>query len=160
MKITIRKANHSDIHELNSLFKKTIINVNKKDYSQAEILDWASCGDDENRWRKLIDELYFIVAEDENKKITGFSSISSDGYLHSLFIHHNFQQKGVASKLYEEIEDHARKLNLKEISTEASITAKTFFKKKGFKVINKQKRKAKNLHLTNFVMKKMIVIYN
>ena len=42
----IRVAQQSDIVELKDLYKNTILVINRHDYSQEEVEDWASCGDD------------------------------------------------------------------------------------------------------------------
>ena len=41
---TIRIARLSDALELKDLFQDTVLNINKRDYSKAEVEDWASCG--------------------------------------------------------------------------------------------------------------------
>ena len=43
---TIRIAQQSDALELMSLFQETVLHINKRDYSEAEVADWASCGND------------------------------------------------------------------------------------------------------------------
>lgn len=43
--IIIRKALNTDIIELRSLFQNTVLVVNRRDYSQAEVEDWASTFD-------------------------------------------------------------------------------------------------------------------
>ena len=43
---TIREAQQTDTIALKELFQNTVLAVNSKDYSQAEVEDWASCGDD------------------------------------------------------------------------------------------------------------------
>ena len=43
---TIRVAQQSDIVELKDLYKNTVLVINRHDYSQEEVEDWASCGDD------------------------------------------------------------------------------------------------------------------
>ena len=85
------------------------------------------------------------------------ASISKDGYLHSMFAHIDFQRQGVATVLYEKIENHAQLNGVSRIWSEVSITAKGFFEKQGFFVEKEQKRKANKLYLTNFVMVKNLV---
>ena len=41
----IRVALQSDTVELKQLFQNTVLAINRRDYSQAEVEDWASCGD-------------------------------------------------------------------------------------------------------------------
>ncbi len=151
---TTRAATLSDIAELNQLYQETILAVNLKDYPIEEAEDWASCGNNLKRWEELINNLYFIVAEDKEKQIVGFASIRPDGYLHAMFIHKDYQRQGVASLLYKQIEEFATSNNFPQITSEVSITAKGFFEKQGFKVDEEQRRKANKLYLTNYKMSK------
>lgn len=151
--IQIRQAVLSDIENLKRLFQETVCFVNAKDYSADEIADWASCGEDTEHLTDLVNNLHFIVAEKKDE-IVGMASISKDGYLHSMFVHKDFQRQGVATILYEKIENHAQLNGVSRIWSEVSITAKGFFEKQGFFVEKEQKRKANKLYLTNYVMVK------
>ena len=101
---TIRIAQQSDALELVSLFQETVLHINKRDYSEAEVADWASCGNDLSRIKDMIKTHYFIVATNQQSQIVGFSSITHQGYLHSMFVHKDFQGKGIATILLNEIE--------------------------------------------------------
>ncbi|MBT7088103.1 GNAT family N-acetyltransferase, partial [bacterium] len=46
-------------------------------------------------------------------------------------------------------------LGVKRVYTEASITAKPFFEKRGFKVIKEQQVEKRGVKLTNFQMEKI-----
>lgn len=156
MLLYIRIANTSDISYLKELFKNTILSINTNNYTKEEANDWASCGNDDLHWQKLISELYFIVAENELHQIVGFSSIDQEGYLHSMFVHSDFQKLGVATFFYKGIEAYAVNSNIHKITSEVSITARPFFEKQGFKVDATQKRKANKLYLTNYRMSKVL----
>ena len=153
----IRTATAKDIPELRELFRSTVLTVNAKDYTPEETADWASCGDSTAHWEKLLVGLHFFTASDENGRIIGFSSIRHDGYLHSLFVHKDWQGKGVASALLSETEIYAiRKLGATEITSEVSITARPFFEKQGYTAVKEQKAQANRLKLTNYVMTKAL----
>ena len=149
---TIRVAQQSDIVELKDLYKNTVLVINRHDYSQEEVEDWASCGDDLSNIEDMIKTHYFIVAVNQQSQIVGFSSITSQGYLHSMFVHKDFQGKGIATMLLEEIERYAITAGIMRITSEVSLTARPFFEKKGYVVEKEQKRKANQLSLTNFRM--------
>lgn len=89
--IVIRIALNTDIEELRTLFQDTVSVINRRDYSQAEVEDWASCGDDLPKWEGIIRTHYFIVAVNRQQQIVDFSSITPQGYLHSMFVHKDFQ---------------------------------------------------------------------
>ena len=150
--ITIRIALNTDIEEIQSLYRNTVLVINRRDYSQAEVEDWASCGDDLSKIEDMIKTHYFIVAVNQQSQIVGFSSITSQGYLHSMFVHKDFQGKGIATMLLEEIERYAITAGIVRITSEVSLTARPFFEKKGYVVEGEQKRKANQLSLTNFRM--------
>lgn len=154
---TIRVAQQSDVIELRDLYKNTVLVINRHDYSQEEVEDWASCGDDLSKIGEMIETHYFIVAVNPFSQIVGFSSITPQGYLHSMFVHKNFQGKGIATMLLEEIERYAIAKGITRITSEVSLTARPFFVKHGYTVEIEQKRRANQLCLTNFWMAKGLV---
>ena len=126
----LRKLEEKDVYEMQELFRSTVLNVNLGDYTEEETADWASCG---------------------------YSSMNAGGYLHSMFVHKDWQGRGVATRLLAEVEDIAGRYGVGEITSEVSITARPFFERKGYEVVTAQKRKANKLELTNFVMRKFLV---
>lgn len=147
----------SDAVELKNLFQNTVLAINRRDYSQAEVEDWASCGDDLSNIEDMIKTHYFIVAINQQLEIVGFSSITPQGYLHSMFVHKDFQGEGIATMLLNEIEQYAITNGIIRITSEVSLTARPFFEKKGYIVEEEQKRKANQLSLTNFWMAKQTI---
>ena len=153
----IRVALQSDTVELKQLFQNTVLAINRRDYSQAEVEDWASCGDNLANIKDMIKTHYFIVAVNQQSEIVGFSSITPQGYLHSMFVHKDFQGKGIAIMLLNEIEQYAITNGIIRITSEVSLTARPFFEKRGYIVEEEQKRKANQLSLTNFWMAKQMI---
>lgn len=151
---TIRIARLSDASKLKDLFQNTVLTINKRDYSKAEVEDWASCGDNLSNIEEMIKTHYFIVAVNQQSQIVGFSSITPQGYLHSMFVHKDFQDRGIATMLLEEIERYAISNGIMRITSEVSLTARPFFEKRGYIVEKEQKRKANQLSLINFWMAK------
>ena len=151
---TIRVAQQSDIVELKDLYKNTVLVINRHDYSQEEVEDWASCGDNLANIKDMIKTHYFIVAVNQQSQIVGFSSITPHGYLHSMFVHKDFQGKGIATILLNEIERYATATGIIRITSEVSLTARPFFEQRGYIVTEEQKRRANQLSLTNFWMAK------
>ena len=153
----IRAALESDAVELKKLFQNTVLAINRRDYSQAEVEDWASCGDNLSNIEDMIKTHYFIVAVNQQSEIVGFSSITPQGYLHSMFVHKDFQGEGIATILLNEIEQYAITNGIMRITSEVSLTARPFFEKRGYIVEEEQKRKANQLSLTNFWMAKQTI---
>lgn len=152
MDFTIRTARQPDLVALRDLFQNTVLTVNRRDYSQAEVEDWASCGSDLSKIEEMIRTHYFIVAVSRQPEIIGFSSVTPQGYLHSMFVHKDYQGRGIATALLKEIEQHVAVTGGKRITSEVSLTARPFFEKRGYRVEKEQKRRANRLSLTNFWM--------
>lgn len=155
--IVIRTALNTDIEELRTLFQDTVSVINRRDYSQAEVEDWASCGDDLPKWEEMIRTYYFIVAVNRQQQIVGFSSITPQGYLHSMFVHKDFQGRGIASMLLDETEHYATTNGIVRITSDVSLTARPFFEKKGYTVEAEQKYRTNRLCFTNYRMAKRLV---
>ncbi|HTX06424.1 MAG TPA: GNAT family N-acetyltransferase, partial [Steroidobacteraceae bacterium] len=68
-------------------------------------------------------------------RIAGFSDLEADGHIDLLYVHPDFQRRGVARALLEHIESAARERSLLRLYTEASITARPVFEARGFRVI-------------------------
>jgi len=156
--VKIIKYKETDIKEIVSLFYETVHSVNSKDYSQLELDAWAPKDEKEFKmksWQQTLEENITFVAK-INNKIVGFSDITHNGYLDRLYVHKDYQGKGIATALVDILEVEAKKINLLEIDTEASITAKPFFEQRGYKIVCSQTVERKGVKLTNFKMKKRI----
>ena len=151
----IRTATDNDAEKICRLFRDTIITVNSKDYNIEQIAAWSSRSADSERWIGKINDQYFIVSEYETT-IIGFASLTMSGYLDFMFVHKDHQGKGIASLLLKCLENKAQELNINQIMSDVSITAKPFFLSKGFVVITEQTVEVDSVPLTNFKMQKEI----
>lgn len=153
-KYILRPLSEQDVPQMQELFHDTVINVNSRDYTEDEVRDWASCGTPA-RWKELLSKHVYIGAFDAAGSLLGFSSMHQDGYMHSLFVHKDWQGKGVATCLMYEAEQIARRFGVSEITSDVSLTARPFFEKKGYEVVRVQKARANRLKMTNFLMRKI-----
>lgn len=145
----IRKYQSSDCKALADLFYHTVHTVNVKDYTKEQLQVWATGQVDLENWDQSLQEHFSVVAV-ENEKILGFGDIDRTGYLDRLYVHGNYQGKGIATAICNQLEQAIQG----NIITHASITAKPFFEKRGYQVIKEQKVERQGIFLTNFVMEK------
>ena len=82
-------------------------------------------------------------------EIVGFADMNESGYLDRLYVHRDHQRKGVARALVDALE---RTVKAEKYTTHASITARGFFEKRGWRVVRTQQVIRYGVALTNFVM--------
>lgn len=133
--------------ELAQLFYHTVHTINAKDYSKEQLDVWATGQIDLENWNQSSQEHYSLVAVDDGI-IVGFGDIDRKGYLDRLYVHTDYQRKGIASDICNYLEQAVRG----NIVTHASITARPFFDKRGYKVVKEQQVERQGVFLTNFVM--------
>lgn len=147
--MTLREYRPSDCKEITELFYHTVHTVNAKDYTREQLHVWATGQVDLDKWNQSFQDHYTIVAV-ENDVLVGFGDIDSTGYLDRLFVHADHQRKGIAAAICDRLEQAVPGT----ITTHASITAKPFFEKRGYKVVKEQQVERQGIALTNFLMEK------
>ena len=151
-----RKANTDDIPALLDLFANTVREVNKAHYSESQLKAWIEKGvSAPKRWEDRIHEQYFMVAE-RDQRIVGFASLRLDGHVDLLYVHKDFQRQGIASRLLNQLELLAAIDELNALTTEASLSGKPFFERKGFMVLESRRVKIGKESLPNFKMEKRL----
>ena len=151
----VRPFTDADLPALVSLFTETVHRINARDYDPAQIAVWAPREHDWARWQKRFAGLRTLVLELDGP-IAGFASYDERGYVDFLYVHHEFQGRGVATALMDEVESQMRGLGLPRAFADVSLTAKTFFAGRGYVVLRQQWFEKSGVTLTNFVMEKML----
>ena len=101
--MNIREYQTKDYKEIIKLFCDTVHNVNAKDYTEQQLDVWATGKADVETWNRSLLEHYSLVVL-ENSIIVGFGDIDKSGYLDRLYVHKDFQRKGVASAICNKLE--------------------------------------------------------
>ena len=157
----IRAYQPDDVPQIVQIFYNTIHRVNCRDYTEAQINAWAPTVPETERWLKRYDTRRCFVAEQDGM-ITGFAELEDNGHIDCFYCHHEFQRQGVGRRLYERIEEEGRSLrdthegslHLTRLFVEVSITAKPFFERMGFQILQENQIVVRNVILTNFSMEK------
>ena len=153
--IKIYEYNENYLSELIQLFWEVVHCINADDYTEEQIDVWAPNQVDTEKWKNRIKDNYVIVAKYGNK-IVGFGELSYDGCIDMLYVHKDYLRQRIGQKLLECLIRKAKSLDITEALTEASITAKPFFEKQGFKIVKKQIKTLNDVDLVNYKMKKRI----
>ncbi|WKN31877.1 GNAT family N-acetyltransferase [Porifericola rhodea] len=149
--INIRRAQPEDLEAITHLFKETVLNINTKDYSEKQVEAWAARYEKTQRWSDRIKHQYFLLAEYDDE-IVGFGSITSDGYLDTLFAHKAHQKEGIGSSLLEKLLEYVKEIGRSKVHLDASLTARSFFERKGFRMIKPQQKVIDGVVFVNFMM--------
>ena len=149
----IRDYRAPDAPEIARLFYETVRSVNRADYSEEQVRAWAPRVPDPEELHVRAAARRTLVAE-EGGEVIGFAELEEDGYLDTLYLRKDAVGRGVGRRLYEAVEQEARSQGLRRVFTEASITARPFFEKRGFRVVRERTLTVRGVPMTNFEMEK------
>ncbi|MFZ7131583.1 MAG: GNAT family N-acetyltransferase [Eubacteriales bacterium] len=152
----IRKYRSTDCAEIAELFYNTVHTINAKDYTSIQLDAWATGNIDLSTWDKSFLENNTLVAE-VDYIIVGFGDMDDNGYLDRLYVHKDYQGKGVATAIVSKLEKQAVVHGTSFVTTYASTTAKPFFEKHGYHVVRKNKILRNGVELKNFLMEKHLI---
>jgi putative acetyltransferase len=155
MPFDIRRYQPSDLAGLISLFRDTVRRINRRDYSDQQVLAWAPDDIDPLQWMRRFENKAVRVAELEGTPV-GFVEVARDGQIDMLYVHADHQGEGIASALLRAAEAWARTRGLARLFTEATITARPFFEHRGFRVIAPQRVIRRALEFINYRMDKLL----
>lgn len=151
----IREYKPDDCALLAQLFYNTVHAVNSKDYTKEQLDVWATGNINLSEWNCSFLEHTTLIAMCDNI-IVGFADMSKDGYLDRLYVHKDYQGKGIATVLINELERRAEEEHMVCFETYASITARPFFEKLGYTVQAENIVVRGGISLTNFRMTKAV----
>ena len=151
--ITLRPYQPGDGPLLAAFFYETVHTVNARDYTPAQLQAWAPSPEapDPEAWDRSFQGRRALVAE-AGGQIAGFGDLDpKTGYLDRLYVHKDRQGQGVASALCAALEAAAR---TDRVHTYASLTARPFFLRRGYRLLRENQVERRGVLLTNFLMEK------
>jgi N-acetylglutamate synthase-like GNAT family acetyltransferase len=133
----IRAATTSDATAICALVQDVVRTSNSRDYTQATIeLICANFTRD-----KIIDKMaqrdVFVAVSEHG--IVGTVSLGN-GKLHSMFVESRRQGEGIGRCLVKHLERHAVRSGLPALRLSSSITAKPFYGKQGYELVQFEER--------------------
>lgn len=147
-----RKYIPEDCEQLAELFYNTVHTVNAIDYKPEQLNVWATGKVDLKEWNRSFLRNNTVVAI-EGETIVGFGDMDESGYLDRLYVHKDYQRKGIGTAICNVLENAA---SVNEFTVQASITAKPFFLSRGYLVVSEQEVKRDSIALTNYIMAKHV----
>ena len=148
--MTIRAYRPPDLPEITELFYDTVHTVNAGDYTAEQLDAWADGSPDLAEWSRTLLEHTALVAV-EGETLVGFGDMDRSGYLDRLYVHKDFQRRGIASALCDALE---AAVEAERIVTHASITARPFFESRGYQMVRERQVVRRGVTMTNYRMEK------
>ncbi len=151
----LRAYRPEDKSYLQQLFFSTVHTVNAGDYTPEQLAIWAPNVPDRRFWSLLDGQVCFVV---ENQKLpVGFIGLAGDGDINLLYVHADFQGRGIANALYKQVERLVRKRGLGLLQVTSSITARAFFEKKGFDLLGEVQEMRQGVEFLHYKMAKALL---
>lgn len=143
MRPVLRPYRSEDCPVLAELFYQTVHGVCHRDYAPDQLDAWADGQVDLAAWDISFQAHTTLVAEWDGV-IAGFADLRQDGYLDRLYVHRDYQGRGIATALLDALPGATL--------THASFTARPFLERRGWQVVREQQVERHGVKLTNFVM--------
>lgn len=151
----VRPYGPADLDALIDLFRESVRRIAIRDYTEAQVKAWAPDAVDRESWAARRASRPTWVAEIDGK-VAGFTDLEPDGHIDMMFVHPDHQGRGVANALLNHVESEAARLGLGRLHTEASVTARPFFEKKGFRLVVPQTVSLRGQDFINYRMEKRV----
>jgi len=147
--LVIRAAGPDDATAISALVQRTVRISNGKDYpAQAIELIVANFAADKVGQR-MAERAVFVCQQGD--RVVGTIALGGDR-LRSLFVDPELQQAGIGARLVAHLEAHARKVGVRELSLSSSLTARGFYERLGYRLIELQEHDG----VSTFLMAKVI----
>jgi len=130
-KLAMRPLLPADVPLLAEIFRASIEELTADDYSEAQREAWASAADDEEEFGARLSGALTLVATFGGAAV-GFASLADNSRIDMLYVHPAAAGQGAAAMLCDALEKLAAARGAKELTVDASDTARGFFERRGF----------------------------
>lgn len=137
MKYQISRATETDLALMQRLFYQTVTTYGSVLFTKEEIKIYSRLATNKSYWLKKFKKAFIYNAK-LNGEIVGSFSMDASGNIEYVFVHQNYQGKGIAKSLYATIEEVAKQENIDTLTTQINILTKGFFEKNGFDIIKNE----------------------
>jgi putative acetyltransferase len=156
MKATLRKFENEDTPVLLKLFYDTVHSINAKDYAADQLDAWAPEHPDLKKWQRRFKASTTVVAELDGK-VVGFGNLDNTGKaLGMLYVHKDHQNQRVATGILDKLEGKLLKHEVSTAAVESSLTARSFFEKRGYTMVRENRKMLNGRDFVNLIMEKKL----
>ena len=142
--LVIRAAGPDDAVAISALVQHTVRTSNGKDYP-AEAIELIVANFAADKVGQRMAERDVFVCQ-QGDRVVGTIALGGDR-LRSLFVDPELQQAGIGALLVAHLEAHARKVGVRELSLSSSLTARGFYERLGYRLIELQEHDGVSTYL-------------
>src|SRR5689334_11806515 len=153
--MNVRPYTEADLQAVAAAFTASVHILAAGDYTKEQRTVWAPQPPDLALWQKRLARLQTLVAV-AGPDLAGFVSYQPIGHVEYLYVAPEYARNGVASLLYESVEDGLSRAGVTEVSVESSIVARPFFAKSGFFMTEVQDVFVSGYSFRRYAMRKRI----
>jgi len=140
MNLHIRRAIYEDAANIISAHRRSIREVCAADYRPEQIAAWSGRPFQTERWCQTMDKDMVWVVSDTERDIYGFGHLQftdkPSAEIAGLYFVPEIIGKGFGRQLIQIMLDECQKRNIQNISLSATITAKSFYERAGFRQVD------------------------
>jgi putative acetyltransferase len=130
-KLAMRPMLPQDVPLLAEIFRASIQELTGDDYSEAQQEAWAQAADDVEAFGARLAVELTLVATHGGSPV-GFAALADNVRIDMLYVHPAAAGQGAGNMLCDALEKLAAARGTKELTVEASDTARSFFERRGF----------------------------
>jgi ribosomal protein S18 acetylase RimI-like enzyme len=131
MEIVIRQASAADAEAVRKIVLLALRETNARDYPSSVIERLVLTLPDKVASNL---ETWCAFVAIVNGQVVGTGSLNGQT-VSSVYVHPDYQRRGIATKLMDAVENAANAQSQRTLSVQASVTAKSFYAKRGFKIV-------------------------
>lgn len=132
----LRPLLRADLPELANVYRASVNELASRDYDAAQRQAWQAQADDAAFIERLAEGVTIVA--DHHGTPVAFAQLHPANHLCMMYVDPEWAGLGIATLLYQYLEDEARILGSSELTTDASHTAKRFFESVGFKTLEEE----------------------
>jgi putative acetyltransferase len=155
MRISIRKFTADDAKATARLFFDSVRNGTAAYYGEAQREAWAPSVPEIEQWRVRLLAMSTFVAE-EDARIAGFMTLEPDGHIDLAYVRADLIGRGVGRKMYASVLKEALATEISRLYSEVSESARPFFERQGWTLLETQTVTRNGVALTNHRMEKRL----
>jgi putative acetyltransferase len=153
----IRQYQQTDLEPVASLFTESVHLLAVGAYDAEQRMAWAPQPLRLDFWRERLSHLTTLVAE-IGGELAGFISYEDSGHIDLLYTAPAHVRSGIATALYGKVENVLGSLGVDELFTQASLVARPFFERQGFRIVDEQRVVLDSVSLQRYAMRKSLTV--